>query len=121
MAPRPASPWIVLKFGGTSVSTLANWHNIAHVVRKRLADGDRVLIVHSALSGITDRLENFLRAALAGTHTELLAAIEARHQALASELGLGPSADLEHYFAELRQIGAGLALMGEASGWKTAL
>ena len=72
MAPRPASPWIVLKFGGTSVSTLANWHNIAHVVRKRLADGDRVLIVHSALSGITDRLENFLRAALAGTHTELL-------------------------------------------------
>jgi diaminopimelate decarboxylase/aspartate kinase len=107
MTPRAESRWIVLKFGGTSVSTLANWRNIAHVVRKRLAEGDRILIVHSALSGITDRLENFLRAALAGTHLELLAGIEARHQALAAELGVGPSADLERYFAELRQIGAG--------------
>jgi diaminopimelate decarboxylase/aspartate kinase len=115
MAPRVESRWIVLKFGGTSVSTLVNWRNIARVVRKRLADGDRVLIVHSALSGITDRLESFLRAALAGTHIELLAGIEARHQALATELGVGSSADLERYFAELRQIGAGLALMGESS------
>jgi len=98
---------------GTSVSTLANWRNIARVARKRLTDGARVLIVHSAVSGITDRLESFLRAALAGTHAELLAGIEARHQALAAELGVGSSAQLEHYFAELRQIGAGLALMGE--------
>src|SRR5580698_1422257 len=115
MAPRAESPWIVLKFGGTSVSTLVNWRNIARVARTRLADGDRVLIVHSAVSGITDRLENFLRAALAGIHAEPLAAIEARHLALATELGVGPSAELERYFAELRQIGAGLALMGEAS------
>ena len=115
MTPRAESPWIVLKFGGTSVSTLANWRNIARVARKRLTDGARVLIVHSAVSGITDRLESFLRAALAGTHAELLAGIEARHQALAAELGVGSSAQLEHYFAELRQIGAGLALMGEAS------
>ncbi|MGA3157509.1 MAG: aspartate kinase, partial [Steroidobacteraceae bacterium] len=115
MTPRAESPWIVLKFGGTSVSTLANWQNIARVVRKRLAESERVLIVHSAVSGITDRLENFLRAALAGTHIEMLAAIEARHHALATELGVGSSEDLERYFAELRQMGAGLALMGEAS------
>ena len=29
MIARPAADWIVLKFGGTSVSSLANWRNIA--------------------------------------------------------------------------------------------
>jgi diaminopimelate decarboxylase/aspartate kinase len=47
--------WIVLKFGGTSVSNLANWSNIAAVARRRGADRANVLIVHSAISGITDR------------------------------------------------------------------
>ena len=52
-----ASPWVVLKFGGTSVSSVANWKNIAAVLRDRLAEGLRPVVVHSALSGITDRLE----------------------------------------------------------------
>ena len=81
--------WVVLKFGGTSVSNLANWRNIAAVVRTRLAAGARVLIVHSAVSGITDRLEKLLAAALGGAHEPVLAAIEQRHRALAAELGVG--------------------------------
>jgi diaminopimelate decarboxylase/aspartate kinase len=48
-----ASPWVVLKFGGTSVSSVANWKNVAAVVRDRLAEGLKPVIVHSALSGIT--------------------------------------------------------------------
>ena len=44
------SPMVVLKFGGTSVSSLANWTNIAAVVRKRLEAGECPVIVHSALS-----------------------------------------------------------------------
>ena len=44
------SAWIVLKFGGTSVSSLANWTNIARIVAERRAGGERVLIVHSAAS-----------------------------------------------------------------------
>ena len=31
MNERGAAQWIVLKFGGTSVSSLANWRNIAQV------------------------------------------------------------------------------------------
>ena len=57
---RTPSAWIVLKFGGTSVSTLANWTNIARVAAERRSAGARVLIVHSAISGITDRLERVL-------------------------------------------------------------
>ena len=62
---RTPSAWIVLKFGGTSVSTLANWTNIARVAAARSAGGARVLIVHSAVTGITDRLERLLDAATA--------------------------------------------------------
>ncbi|MDB6088949.1 MAG: Diaminopimelate decarboxylase, partial [Gammaproteobacteria bacterium] len=47
---RTASAWIVLKFGGTSVSSLANWRNIAKVASARTAAGARVLIVHSAIT-----------------------------------------------------------------------
>jgi diaminopimelate decarboxylase/aspartate kinase len=109
------SEWLVLKFGGTSVSSLSNWRNIAAVVRQRLTDGSRLLIVHSAISGITDRLEKLLAAALGGAHEPVLRAIEARHRELASELGVGVSAELDAYFAVLRQMAAGIALMNEVS------
>jgi bifunctional diaminopimelate decarboxylase / aspartate kinase len=115
MAPRDRSAWVVLKFGGTSVSSLDNWRNIASVVRTRLEAGTRLLLVHSAVSGITDRLETLLAAALAGTHESTLKAIEQRHVALAAELGIGVGAELERYFSELRHIAAGITLMGEVS------
>ncbi|MFT3905029.1 MAG: bifunctional aspartate kinase/diaminopimelate decarboxylase [Steroidobacteraceae bacterium] len=115
MAARRDADWVVLKFGGTSVSTLANWRNIAAVVQGRLKSGAHVLVVHSAVSGITDRLEKLLVAAQAGAHEPVLAAIEERHRSLAAELGVGVSAELECYFAELRQIAAGIALMREIS------
>jgi diaminopimelate decarboxylase/aspartate kinase len=115
MAPRGGSPWIVLKFGGTSVSGLDNWRNIATVIRARLADGARVLVVHSAVSGVTDRLEKLLAAALGAAHEPVLASIEERHRALADELGIGVSAELEDYFAVLRQMSSGIALMSEVS------
>jgi diaminopimelate decarboxylase/aspartate kinase len=115
MAARGASSWIVLKFGGTSVSSLDTWRNIAAVVRARLAGGARVLVVHSAVSGITDRLEKLLAAALGGAHEPLLTSIEERHRALADELGISVSAELNEYFAQLRQMASGIALMSEVS------
>ncbi|MGA8705759.1 MAG: bifunctional aspartate kinase/diaminopimelate decarboxylase [Steroidobacteraceae bacterium] len=115
MTLRDQSNWIVLKFGGTSVSSVSNWHNIAGVVRARLADGVRLLVVHSALSGVTDRLEALLTAALAGSHEPVLEDIARRHGSLAAALGIGVSTELERYFSELRHIAAGIALMGEVS------
>jgi bifunctional diaminopimelate decarboxylase / aspartate kinase len=112
---RTPSSWIVLKFGGTSVSTLANWQNIAKVIRTRLDGGARVLIVHSAITGITDRLERLLDSALAQTHEGDLRAIEERHERLAKELGIPLGPEVERYLAELRQISAGVALVGEVS------
>ncbi len=62
------SSWVVLKFGGTSISTATNWHNIVRVLRARLGEGLRPVVVHSAISGITDRLEALLAKAMEGQH-----------------------------------------------------
>src|SRR6185437_10098102 len=103
-------PWIVLKFGGTSVSTAANWANIVSVVQARLATGARVLVVHSAVSGITDRLEKLLVAALAGAHEPLLALIEQRHRAdergLRSHAGPGTRHRRAHGHGNRRALSA---------------
>ncbi len=110
-----ASPWVVLKFGGTSVSSVANWKNIAGVLRDRLAEGLRPVVVHSALSGITDRLEQLLSLALGNQWQPVMEQIEQRHRDLARDLGVIPSPELEEQFKRLRQIAAGIALVGEVS------
>jgi bifunctional diaminopimelate decarboxylase / aspartate kinase len=112
---RTASDWIVLKFGGTSVSSLVNWRNIAKVAAARHAEGARVLIVHSALTGITDRLEKLLTAARGEAQEEELRIIEERHRGLAAELGIELGTECERQLAELRQMTAGIALIGEVS------
>jgi diaminopimelate decarboxylase/aspartate kinase len=51
-----ADKWIVLKFGGTSVAGRPQWETIAALARDRQAEGFRVLLVCSAVAGVTDRL-----------------------------------------------------------------
>jgi diaminopimelate decarboxylase/aspartate kinase len=115
MSAGAAAEWIVLKFGGTSVSTLANWRNIAAVVRARRAAGARVLVVHSALSGVTDSLEKLITAALIGTQAPLLATLEERHRALADELAIGSSPDFEQLLAGLRSLLEAASRLGAVS------
>jgi diaminopimelate decarboxylase/aspartate kinase len=107
--------WVVLKFGGTSVSCAANWHNIAQVVRARIAACFRPVIVHSALSGITDRLESLLTAAIDGTHANVLEQISKTHRDLAKSLGVVPSPQFEAFIRELEQMAELLAASGKLS------
>ena len=100
--PSTSAPFVVLKFGGTSVSTAANWRRIAQVLRERLAEGLKPVVVHSALSGITDRLEALL--APGGDPPAALAEIEARHRALAAALGIALPAGVTGQIAALAQI-----------------
>ncbi len=112
---RTPSAWIVLKFGGTSVATLANWTNIAGVVAERAASGARVLLVHSAVSGITDRLQRLLETSVCESYEAELEAIEERHRRLAADLGVPLGAEVERHLAELGELAAGIALVGEVS------
>jgi diaminopimelate decarboxylase/aspartate kinase len=116
MSSHTESTWVVLKFGGTSVSSVSNWKNVARVVRDRLREGLHPFIVHSALSGITDRLEQLLAGALAGDWEPVMEQIERRHMDLARDLGIpGVAAELEHHFNELRRSAEGINLIGEVS------
>ena len=87
----PDRPWIVCKFGGTSVSTRARWDTIFDVVRTHRDDGARPFLVCSALSGVSDQLETLLLDARDGAPTATLEALRERHDALARDLGVDAS------------------------------
>jgi diaminopimelate decarboxylase/aspartate kinase len=113
--PYPDSPWVVLKFGGRSVSTAENWRIVAGLVRERLAEGVRPVVVHSALVGVSNALIALLDAAVTRGDTDAkLAKIRAQHDALANELGIGANL-LDERFATLTQVVAGARLVGEVS------
>ena len=108
--------WVVLKFGGTSVTTARNWQRIAEVVRERLADGNRVLVVCSALSRVSDALQRLLDAAASGRDIQPpLQFLVDRHAEQADEMGV----DLAHVAGDLLQdlerLAQGASLIAEAS------
>ena len=78
--------YVVLKFGGTSVSTAENWQHILGVIHARLAEGLRLVIIHSALSGVTDLLAGFLTTHEPAGARALLAKLRTVHVQLANEL-----------------------------------
>jgi diaminopimelate decarboxylase/aspartate kinase len=118
MTPHPASTplqRVVLKFGGTSVSSVGGWKTIAELVRTRTAAGQRLLIVHSALAGVTDVLERLPEEAMAGRHEPLLRALEAKHFELSAALGLDGAGLLAQELAELGRNVQGVALLEEVT------
>ncbi len=107
--------WVVLKFGGTSVSSAANWHNIAGVLRARMDAGLRPVVVHSALSGVTDRLEALLTAALTGTEAPILAEIDRAHRNLAAALAMSLDPRYDAFIDALKRMTAAIAETRELS------
>lgn len=94
--------WIVLKFGGTSVSRRHRWDTIGTLAAKRRAEsGARVLVVVSALSGVTNELQ-----AIADGHgiDARIDALVERHRAFCAELGLEPDAVLGERLRVLRAL-----------------
>jgi len=80
--------WIVLKFGGTSVSRRHRWDTIGKLAKKRAEEtGSRVLVVVSALSGVTNELTAIADGA--PDSRDRVAALVERHEAFLVELGLG--------------------------------
>ena len=100
----PAQPWLVLKFGGTSVSKRERWDTIGQLAEGRAAAGGaRVLVVVSALSGVT----NELQAISNGDDVKgRIAALVARHRAFCSdELGIDPDTAIGERLRALHALG----------------
>jgi len=106
--------WVVLKFGGTSVSSRERWETIAGVVRERIEEGLRPVVVCSAVTKISNAIEGLLDEAVHHRHEGTLEEIEARHRELARELGLDMPAVIGEELAELRRIALGVSLVRDA-------
>ncbi|MDX1516147.1 MAG: bifunctional aspartate kinase/diaminopimelate decarboxylase [Woeseiaceae bacterium] len=109
------SPWVVMKFGGTSVSTAERWATIADLIRHRLDDGLRPVIVHSALQGVSNGLQDLLERAVNGDAADGVDAIRSQHLDLAAALGVDGQALLDEHLHELEQLLAGVRLVREVS------
>lgn len=110
-----AQDWVVLKFGGTSVKSLADWRVISKRIAAVREEGKRVFVVHSAVATISDLLDTLVERAVAGEGEAELDAIKARHLELAAELGVDGEALLAPCFEALTRLRAGLALTGDVS------
>jgi bifunctional diaminopimelate decarboxylase / aspartate kinase len=106
--------FVVLKFGGTSVSSVANWRNIKTVLEQRLAAGLIPVVVHSALSGVTDLLEKLLVAASQDAAAPVLSELQSKHAKLAAEMGMGLPQSVTALFEQLTRLSTGIALLGES-------
>jgi diaminopimelate decarboxylase/aspartate kinase len=104
-APGSGAKWVVLKFGGTSVSTRPRWDKIAAIAKGKRAQGKHVLIVVSALSGTTDKLKAVCDGhGDAGKCRAIADEIVARHRAMFAELELNDASGLDGWLAKLEQL-----------------
>jgi diaminopimelate decarboxylase/aspartate kinase len=106
--------FVVLKFGGTSVSSLARWNTISRQIVSLRVEGHHVVVVCSALSGVTNQLEALLGASADGDPQPVLDTLRERHHAFARELSVDPAV-LDEDLAELERLAIGASLVGEAS------
>lgn len=104
---------IVTKFGGTSVSTRGTWDNILAITKKHLASGAQPIIVCSALTQISNKLEKAIEAALLDEHHSLFADIESSHRTLADSLQVDPAL-ITNELQQLHQWLTGIALLKQA-------
>jgi diaminopimelate decarboxylase/aspartate kinase len=118
-APDPHAPWVVLKFGGTSVSTRERWDKIAGVARGWRERGKNVLIVVSALSGITDKLKALGEAQADATRRGAIRdEIRARHEAMFAELELTDRAPLQYWLERLDAVAANVRADAGGLPWQ---
>lgn len=99
-----------MKFGGTSVATLPRWQNIRELVASRRAEGARVLVVVSALTGITDALKQLCGEGEQDKRKAAAGAIAQRHYDLLEHMQLALPDTLGSRLADL----AGMAADGPA-------
>lgn len=100
-----ADRWVVLKFGGTSVSRRNRWDTIGRLASKRAKDeGVRVLVVVSALSGVTNELQAIAYSDAGEALDARIHALIERHRTFCAELDLDADAVLGARFDALRAL-----------------
>lgn len=110
-----SSSWVVVKFGGTSVTGKENWERILSILQMRQSEGCKVLVICSALSKISDTLERLAQMAAVGEDcTAILETLRHKHNTQATDLGID-SASIEVFLSDLEQLTHGASLIQEVS------
>ncbi|ASQ45343.1 bifunctional aspartate kinase/diaminopimelate decarboxylase [Legionella clemsonensis] len=105
---------VITKFGGTSVSSLQTWENIAAITKQHIADNVQPVLVCSALTQISNKLEKAIEAALINQHQSIETDIRESYQELAKALQVS-SELINTEITQLQQWLTGIALLKEAS------
>ena len=108
-------PWIVLKYGGTSVATPDRWEQIAARI-DQARPAHRVWVVVSALAGTTNRLEQLIAGAREDQAPEDLGLLAKKHRELAGQLGIPAEAltPVDAIWEDIARRLEGIRLTGEA-------
>lgn len=107
------SDWVVLKFGGTSVASPTRWKTIADQIRQRRKAGEKVFVVCSALSGVSNQLEALLRKIADGNNAEQeIAALVKKHRDFAEQMSLDADALIGDILEEVERLVEGASLIG---------
>ena len=113
---------IVMKFGGTSVGSVAALKNVVQIVQSAENDGNQPVLVVSAMSGVTNKLIAAANAAEAGDERAAHAArveIEQKHAETTREfLGDSPAraavmAEVTRLLDEFETLCHGIRVLGE--------
>ena len=83
---------LVMKFGGTSVGNNSALEQVLMIVQRERAQHEQVMIVSSAMGGVTDFLVKLIQSALVGDESAIeghMNDLKARHQTV-----------LEHWFGD---------------------
>ena len=48
---------LILKFGGTSVGNVEKIKKVANIIKKRFSEGNEIIVIVSAMAGVTDDLK----------------------------------------------------------------
>lgn len=104
---------VITKFGGTSVSSRKTWEHIQSITLKHLDNHTQPVIVCSALSQASNKLEKMIAAALLNEHHSIQADVAQGYLQLAQDLEV-PASLIEADLQQLQQWLTGITLLKEA-------
>lgn len=115
---------LVMKFGGTSIGTLEAMNQAIQNVRENLLEWPNVVVVVSALSGVTDMLIESARRAAEGDQQYFYQTsheIRERHEKIVNQLvpdlarQIQVKQDIHHLVSEFSHFCQAIAVLGEAT------
>ena len=110
------SEWVVLKFGGTSVKSLECWNTIEKIIHSRVQEDFKVLLVCSAMSGVSNLLQNLAEKTIREYPDKLIDILIEKHVSFAQELNLlNPKETIAKEIDSISKICRGAYLLGELS------